>query len=280
MKHLYDIVSERTSKFTTNTYSTSFSLGIKLFNNKYHQPIYNIYGFVRLADEIVDTFHDYDKDLLLDEFIRETWSAIDRGISLNPVLNSFQLTVNKFGIDRSLIQSFLDSMAMDLDKTSYDRLGYEQYILGSAEVVGLMCLKVFLDGDQKKYEELTPYAKSLGSAFQKINFLRDMHADVAELGRVYFPNLDIASFNEAQKKLIEEDIDKDFKHALEGIMKLPQGVKLGVYVTHVYYYKLFEKIRRTPAEKLLHKRIRIPDAVKYYLILTTYLKSNLSGKAA
>ena len=272
MKDLYDELSFRISKLTTTAYSTSFSLGIRVFNKRFHDPIYGIYGFVRLADEIVDTFHAYDKERLLQDFKKDTHEAIEDGISLNPVLNSFQHVVNKYGIERELIDTFLLSMEMDLDKTTYDQYGYEKYILGSAEVIGLMCLRVFLEGDEKKYQELKDNAMSLGSAFQKINFLRDLRADYKTLGRTYFPGVDISNFNDDERQTIEIDIEKDFRHGYEGIKQLPAAVRRGVYIAYVYYYSLFNKIKNTSTTTLLNKRIRIPNIRKYWLLAISFLK--------
>ncbi|TVR72190.1 MAG: phytoene/squalene synthase family protein [Marinilabiliales bacterium] len=274
MKELYDKVSFRASKMTTIAYSTSFSLGIRVFDRKFHDPVYGIYGFVRLADEIVDTFHAYDKERLLKDFRKDTHQAISDGISLNPVLNSFQHVVNKYGIERDLVDTFLNSMEMDLEKRSYDNSGYERYILGSAEVVGLMCLRVFLEGDDGKYQELKPHAMSLGSAFQKINFLRDLHADYSTLGRTYFPGVDLENFSETDRIRIEEDIERDFRHGYDGIKKLPSSAKRGVYIAYIYYYSLFKKIRKTPTTALLKKRVRIPDSKKYWLLVLSYFKLN------
>ena len=272
MKDLYDELSFRISKLTTTAYSTSFSLGIRVFNKRFHDPIYGIYGFVRLADEIVDTFHAYDKERLLQDFKKDTHEAIEDGISLNPVLNSFQHVVNKYGIERELIDTFLLSMEMDLDKTTYDQYGYEKYILGSAEVIGLMCLRVFLEGDEKKYQELKDNAMSLGSAFQKINFLRDLRADYKTLGRTYFPGVDISNFNDSERQTIEKDIEKDFRHGYEGIKQLPSAVRRGVYIAYIYYYSLFNKIKNTSTTTLLNKRIRIPNIRKYWLLAISIFK--------
>lgn len=272
MKLHYDKISRRSSKLITNAYSTSFSLGIKLFNKKYHEPIYSIYGFVRLADEIVDSFHAYNKEKLLDKFRDDTWEAIYEGISLNPLLNSFQEVVNKFNIDHELIEQFLNSMEMDLYLNEYDRNKFEEYVLGSAEVVGLMCLKVFVDADEKLYSELKTPAMKLGSAFQKINFLRDLRADYLNLGRSYFPNLDLSEFSKDDKFRIENEIEKDFKDGLEGIRKLPRGIRFGVYIAYVYYTQLFKKIKRTPPRCLMKKRVRVPNRQKYSLIFSSYMK--------
>jgi phytoene/squalene synthetase len=258
---------------TTNAYSTSFSLGIKLFNKELHDPIYAIYGFVRLADEIVDTFHEYDKAMLMAEFRQDTVNALDRGISLNPILHSFQETVRKYNIEWELIDRFLKSMEMDLKDIEYNQMLFEDYILGSAEVVGLMCLHVFTYGDQKMYDELKLPAMRLGSAFQKINFLRDMHADHVQLGRTYFPGLDMDNFTQESKARIEEDIDKDFQDGLDGIRRLPKGARYGVYSAYVYYYNLFKKIKKLNTQRLLqNKRIRVPNSAKYGLLITSYLR--------
>ena len=277
MKALYAQVSYRISKLTTRTYTTSFSLGIRLFDKQFHDPIYAIYGFVRLADEIVDSFHGYDKDLLMAEFRRDTELAIERKISLNPILNSFQDTVHKYNIKWSHIDRFLKSMEMDLDEIEYNQMLYEDYILGSAEVVGLMCLHVFAEGDNEKYKQLIRPAMKLGSAFQKINFFRDMYNDHNHLGRTYFPGLDVKDFNHEAKKSIEADIEKDFKEGLEGIKKLPSGARYGVYVAYVYYYNLFKKIRRMHAKRLLEeKRIRIPNSSKYILLGFSFIRYKLN----
>lgn len=273
MKALYDSISRRTSKITTKAYSTSFSLGIRLFNKDLHDPIYAIYGFVRLADEIVDTFHDYDKALLMAEFRQDTVNAIERGISLNPILHSFQETVRKYNIEWELIDRFLKSMEMDLSDIEYNQMLFEDYILGSAEVVGLMCLHVFTYGDQKMYDELKQPAMRLGSAFQKINFLRDMHADHIHLGRTYFPGLDMSNFDQESKTRIEADIEKDFYDGLEGIRRLPSGARYGVYSAYVYYFNLFKKIKKLNSQRLLQdKRIRVPNSAKYGLLVTSYLR--------
>lgn len=273
MKALYDSISRRTSKMTTKAYSTSFSLGIRLFNKELHDPIYAIYGFVRLADEIVDTFHEYDKALLMAEFRQDTVNAIERGISLNPILHSFQETVRKYNIEWELIDRFLKSMEMDLSEIEYNQMLFEDYILGSAEVVGLMCLHVFTYGDQKMYDELKQPAMRLGSAFQKINFLRDMHADHIHLGRTYFPGLDMNNFDQESKIRIEADIEKDFMDGLDGIRRLPSGARYGVYSAYVYYFNLFKKIKKLNSQRLLQdKRIRVPNSAKYGLLVTSYLR--------
>lgn len=276
MESLYDKVCSRCSKIVTNYYSTSFSLGIRILNKEFHKPIYAIYGFVRFADEIVDTFHDHDKKDLLERFVQETHNSIREKISLNPILHSFQETVNTYQIDIALVDTFLHSMTMDLDKKAYDQHNYEEYILGSAEVVGLMCLKVFCRGDESVYQGLKGDAMRLGSAFQKINFLRDIRADYLDKGRVYFPNLDIERFDENSKKEIESDIKKDFDAGYNGIKKLPKGSRLGVYVAYTYYLALFKKIRNTPAATIIHERIRVPDFKKYFLFISCYLRHKLN----
>ena len=276
MKILFDNVSHEMSELTTKRYSTSFSLGISFLDKELHKPIYAIYGFVRFADEIVDSFHGFDKEALLLDFKEQTYRAIDQGISLNPILNSFQWAVNKFNIPSVLIDTFLNSMEMDLEKNAYDKAKYEQYILGSAEVVGLMCLKIFVDGDETEYEKLKPYAMKLGSAFQKINFLRDLKADYQELGRTYFPGIDLNEFNATVKKEIEADIEIDFQLGFEGIKQLPKKARFGVYMAYIYYYKLFKKIKTVPAHTILNERIRIHNNKKYRLFLTSYLRHNLN----
>ena len=246
-----------------------------MFAKELRQPIYNIYGFVRFADEIVDTFHDQDKELLSKEFRHDTMLALERGLSLNPILHAFQRTVLEFNIDRDLITAFLDSMDMDLYKTTFDRLQYEKYIYGSAEVIGLMCLKVFVGGDTAEYDRLSPAARQLGSAFQKINFLRDINSDYHERGRVYFPELDFNSFDCSEKLKIEEEIQAEFDQALIGIKNLPQGAKLGVYVAYKYYTKLLKKIQKCSATEVKEQRIRVGDSRKLLLLSTSALKYQL-----
>ena len=275
MKSLFDKMSFECSKYTTKLYSTSFSFGIKALSRKIHEPIYNIYGFVRLADEIVDSFHDYDKKDLFFKFKEDTISSIENKISLNPILNSFQKTVNEYKIDWHLIDTFLKSMEMDLHDQIYDEEKYNLYILGSAEVVGLMCLKVFVNGDIDKYNELKPYAMKLGSAFQKVNFLRDANADFEGLGRTYFPGVNMAKFNEFQKSKIEDDIENDFKEALIGIKKLPKSSKGGVYLAYRYYYKLFLKIKSMPSHLILKERIRIPNFRKLIIMIKSISRHQL-----
>jgi len=275
MKELFNKVSAEVSKRTTQTYSTSFSLGIYCLNKRLHEPIYNIYGFVRFADEIVDTFLDYNRAELLAEFRAETRKAIDRGISLNPILHSFQQTVNKYKIEWELIDCFLNSMEMDLHKAEHSERSYKEYILGSAEVVGLMCLRVFTEGNEEMYRTLKPTAMSLGSAFQKVNFLRDLRNDYHSLGRVYFPGVEIEDFDDNVKLQIEEDIDKDFDHALQGIRKLPASSRFGVYVAYVYYKQLHNKIRSIPPKRVLTERIRIPNYQKMGLLASSFFRHSL-----
>jgi phytoene/squalene synthetase len=272
---LYDQTCLKCSKITTKSYSTSFSLGIKTLAKKHHKSIYAIYGFVRFADEIVDTFHQQNKKEMLESFKQQTHEAIDNKHSLNPILHAFQLVVNQYNIDRSLIDTFLYSMEMDLHDIKYDQKAYETYILGSAEVVGLMCLYVFCEGDLKEYERLKKPAMKLGAAFQKINFLRDLNNDYFNLGRIYFPHLDISKFDEDAKKAIEKDIEQDFAAGFEGIKMLPDGARFGVYVAYVYYYALFQKIANTPPKVILSERVRIPNFRKYMLILSSYLRHSL-----
>ncbi|MCO5936020.1 phytoene/squalene synthase family protein [Mucilaginibacter sp. RB4R14] len=272
--NLFDETCFECSKLITTKYSTSFSTGINAFDKRFRYPVYAIYGFVRYADEIVDTFYDHDQRQLIDEFKEETFKAIDRGISTNPVLQSFQQVVNKYNIEKELIDAFLTSMKMDLDKTAYDDEGYKTYIYGSAEVVGLMCLRIFCENDAALYNQLVSKARSLGSAFQKINFLRDIKSDYEERGRTYFPEVDFTNFTEADKQLIETDIKQDFDDALEGIKLLPSGGRLGVYVAYIYYLQLFKKIKATTALTIMQKRIRVSDTQK----LSLYLKAKLHQK--
>lgn len=276
MKQLFDELSFSVSKATTEKYSTSFSLGIKALNIKLRPAIYAIYGYVRLADEIVDSFQGYPQAHLLDRFIEQTQQALDERISLNPILQSFQETVFKYKIDHELITVFLKSMAMDLSKLEYNNELYKEYIVGSAEVVGLMCLHVFVDGDLEKYEQLKPFAMKLGSAFQKINFLRDLKDDYHILGRTYFPNVDMDTFDNQTKIHIEEDIASEFKEALIGIKKLPLTSRFGVYLAYKYYWKLFKKIQKTPAQNILNNRIRIPDSQKLMLMMGSYMNYKLA----
>lgn len=275
MFELYEKTTFGCSKLITEQYSTSFTMGIKTLDKRFRMPIYAIYGFVRYADEIVDTFHDYDKKALLDRFREDTYRAIDERISLNPVLHSFQKIVNVYKIERPLIDAFLHSMEMDLYNIAYDESGYDEYIYGSAEVVGLMCLRVFCEGDESLYHKLKADARSLGAAFQKVNFLRDLKSDFVDRGRVYFPGVDFNEFEDA-KRTIEKDIQKDFDNALRGIMGLPLGAKNGVYLAYIYYLKLFEKIKRTPAKRIQHERIRVADTVKFALLAKTLVRGSLS----
>lgn len=277
MKTLFDQLSRQVSKAITQKYSTSFSLGIMALSPSIRPAIYAIYGYVRLADEIVDSFHGYNKQSLLERFSEQTWQAIDEGISLNPVLQSFQESVHQYKIDKSLIEQFLHSMQMDLTPMEYNTERYKEYILGSAEVVGLMCLQVFVEGDMYAYESLKPYAMKLGSAFQKVNFLRDLKDDYQVLGRTYFPNLEMSVFDNLTKSSIEEDIQSEFKEALIGIKKLPACSKFGVYLAYNYYLSLFEKIKRTPAQCIMKERIRIPNRKKISLMMSSYLQYKMAA---
>ncbi|MCH1405982.1 MAG: phytoene/squalene synthase family protein [Schleiferiaceae bacterium] len=276
MKALFDSVSIRASRMITKAYSTSFSLGILGLDKKYHDPIYAIYGFVRFADEIVDSFEGYPQKELLERFWKDTYLALDEKISLNPVLNGFQQVVNTFEIDRDLIETFLKSMEMDLYKNDYDEEGYKAYILGSAEVVGLMCLKVFVDGSEERYQTLKKPAMQLGSAFQKINFLRDLHTDYKKLGRTYFPGVDLNNFDETVKTEIEADIDIDFRAGYEGIKQLPKGARFGVYIAYVYYYSLFKKIKKTHCDIILSQRVRISNKRKYGLFVSSFVRHTIN----
>jgi phytoene/squalene synthetase len=276
MMQLFHEVSQECSRITTEKYSTSFSSSIRLLHKDLRTPIFNIYGFVRFADEIVDTFHDHDKASLLEEFKAATYDAINRGISLNPILHSFQITVNQYKIDHALIDAFLYSMELDLDKRKYDRSGYEEYIYGSAEVVGLMCLHVFCDGNKSEYERLKPSARSLGAAFQKVNFLRDLKADYEGLDRVYFPGCDFRNFTNADKEQIELDIQKDFDDAYKGIIELPLKARFGVYVAYKYYLSLFKKIKKIQPQKIMEERVRIPDYGKIYILAKAGIRSQLN----
>ena len=275
MKALYDEVSYDLSKNLTKSYSTSFSLGIRFLAPGLRDPIYAIYGFVRLADEIVDTFHDYDKEKLFLRFKENVDLALEDRISVNPLLNSFQQVVHKYNIERELIDAFLYSMEMDLDKEDYDREDFDRYVLGAAEVVGLMCLHVFVNGEEEKYKHLKPMGMRLGAAYQKINFLRDLAADYDNMGRSYFPEVDLSNFTEEDKAVIEDEIEEDFMEGLKGIKQLPAGSRLGVYLSFVYYYRLFQKIRGLPAVEVRKKRIRLSNLRKYFLLLNTYLRFRL-----
>jgi phytoene/squalene synthetase len=261
------------SKRLTISYSTSFSWGIKAFAPEFRDPIYAIYGFVRVADEIVDTFHEFDKETLLQKFRRDTNEAIESGISTNPIIHAFQKVVNDFNIDIKLIDAFLDSMEMDLHESSYQRDDYDKYIYGSAEVVGLMCLYVFVNGDSEKYKKLEHSARMLGSAFQKVNFLRDIKSDLAERGRIYLPDVNKEyMINNENKKKLEKEIDAEFHQAFLGIVKLPIGVKLGVYSAYLYYIMLFKKIKRLDVNQLLNRRVRISNYHKFYLLLKSVIE--------
>jgi phytoene/squalene synthetase len=277
MKSIFDKFSADCSKNVTNSYSTSFSLATKMLSKSIRQDIYNIYGFVRFADEIVDTFHDYNKKELLERFIDELNYSLKNKISSNPILNSFQNTVNKYNIDYELISSFLKSMKMDLKKIKYNsEKEYQEYIYGSADVVGLMCLKVFLDGNEKYYQKLKPNAMALGSAFQKVNFLRDLNADFHELNRTYFPNLDFKNFNDDSKKLILNDIENDFRNALVGIQKLPNNSKFGVYAAYKYYKRLLKKLKKTSFIRIKNERIRVPNYQKVDVLARSYVRYRLN----
>lgn len=272
MKSLFDSVSKDCSRVVTHSYSTSFSIATKLLAPSIRQDIYNIYGFVRFADEIVDTFHDYDKKVLFERFKQDMYHAIEHKISLNPILNSFQETVNKFNIDAHLYEAFMDSMEKDLYKSNYlTQEEYENYIYGSADVVGLMCLKVFVKGDEEMYNNLKHDAKKLGSAFQKVNFLRDLKADCENLERSYFPNADLNCLDEDTKAMIISEIDADFKAGLRGIAQLPVEAKLGVYTAYIYYSKLLQKLKNTPSLEIKNRRIRVPNYQKASLLAKSYI---------
>jgi phytoene/squalene synthetase len=277
MKSIFDKVSNDCSKLVIKRYSTSFYFSSSLLSKTIRQDIFNIYGFVRLADEIVDTFHEYPKQELLEDFEKELWRSVDNKISLNPILNSFQHTVNKYSIPKDLINSFLDSMKMDLEKKEYNSVEeYKKYIYGSADVVGLMCLKVFVKGSESSFSELSPFAISLGSAFQKVNFLRDLKDDSNVLNRVYFPNVDMNNFNEKSKKEIILEIEKDFSNSVKGIVKLPKNSKFAVYIAYRYYNKLLKKLKRTSSENIVKKRIRIHNLQKFIVIARSYVKYQLN----
>jgi len=272
----YKDTSFRITKRITVSYSTSFSWGIKAFAPEYRDPIFAIYSFVRIADEIVDTFHDFNKAELLNKFEDDTWDAIEKGISTNPVLQAFQETVRKYNIDHSLIKAFLKSMEMDLSNSSYDRNNYNDYIYGSAEVVGLMCLKVFVDGKEDKYNELEYSARMLGAAFQKVNFLRDIQSDINERGRIYLPGVHHHDFiDNANKSSLESEVENEFREAFKGILRLPIKVKLGVYSAYLYYLMLFRKIKKMDVEQLRSNRVRISNWFKFYLLLKSYWEVKL-----
>ena len=273
---MFHNVSQQCSRITTEAYSTSFASAIRLLHADLRQPVYNIYGFVRFADEIVDTFHNFDKALLLEQFKQETYQCIASGISLNPVLHSFQLTVRQYNIDHSLIAAFFNSMEMDLNTSTYDEKRYNEYIYGSAEVVGLMCLHIFCDGNRAQFDKLQPSAQALGAAFQKVNFLRDVNADYNSLARTYFPGVDFSNFTAKMKRDIEQDIARDFENAYQGIIALPWKARFGVYVAYKYYLSLFKKIKRVQAERILQQRIRIPNYKKALIVMRAGLKNQLN----
>ncbi len=277
MIELFHNTSHQCSKLTTELYSTSFSSAIRMLHTDLRGPIYDIYGFVRFADEIVDTFHGFDKEKLLAEFKKETYQSIERGISLNPILHSFQLTVNKYNIDKALIEAFFNSMEMDLSERKYDEADYSNYIYGSAEVVGLMCLYIFCEGNVLECEKLKPSAQSLGAAFQKINFLRDLKADNEQLNRTYFPGVNFKNFTEEDKRIIEADISDDLKKAYEGIIMLPQKARFGVYVAYKYYLTLFKKIKSAEPALLLQSRVRISNTFKAVILLKAGLRSSFNS---
>lgn len=276
MRKLFDQYCYDAARGVTRAYSTSFYAGVKALDKSIRADIHNIYGFVRFADEIVDTFHDQDQRALLAEFKEDTFRAIERGFSMNPILNAFQHSVNKYQIDHQLIHQFLHSMAMDLDPQTYTREKYEEYILGSAEVVGLMCLKIFVYGNEAEYQKLKPYAMKLGSAFQKINFLRDLNADLNDLGRLYFPGLDMNNITVHDKLRIEDEIQKEFEEALIGIKMLPRSSRFGVYVSYKYYRKLLREIKRRTAQELFSSRIRVPNQVKLLVFAKSYIRNTIN----
>ncbi|WP_179316818.1 phytoene/squalene synthase family protein [Winogradskyella undariae] len=277
MKLIFDTVSKECSKVVTNAYSTSFSLATKMLSDTIRQDIYNIYGFVRFADEIVDSFHDYDKEKLFTMFEKDLEAALENKISLNPILNSFQETYHKYGIDKHFVDVFMNSMRLDLHKKDYlTNEEYKAYIYGSADVVGLMCLKVFVKGNQAQFDELKDSAMSLGSAFQKVNFLRDLKADFEDLSRTYFPNTDLTQLDEASKKAIITEIEEDFAKGLEGIKRLPLEARFGVFMAYRYYSKLLDKLKQTPALQIKSTRIRVPNYKKIELLTRSYVKYQLN----
>ena len=277
MKKLYDTVSEDCSRMVTQSYSTSFSMATKMLDPTIRNHIYNVYGFVRFADEIVDSFHDYPKEELLDRFEEDLYYSLDKKISLNPILNAFQKTVNEFSINHELISAFLRSMRWDLKKkVCRTEQEYKDYIYGSADVVGLMCLKIFVKGNDEQYKALTPAAMSLGSAFQKVNFLRDLKNDFQELDRTYFPDVNFKHFDEKSKRAIIQVIEKDFAIALEGIFKLPSEARFGVYTAYRYYSKLLAKLKRTPSLNIQNTRIRVPNYQKMSVFARSYVKYRLN----
>lgn len=276
MINLYNSVCHQCSEVVTKNYSTSFSLGIRMFSKEFRKPIYSIYGFVRFADEIVDTFYNCDQEQVLNRFREDTFKAIDEKFSINPVLHAFQDVVNEYNIDHKLISAFLDSMEMDLHLTEHTCESYKEYIYGSAEVVGLMCLKVFLKDNPDDYERLIPNASALGSAFQKVNFLRDIKSDFQDRKRVYFPNVDFENFNKCEKEQIENDIQREFDFAYKGIIQLPRGVRFGVYTAYIYYVNLFNKIKNAPKETILSQRVRISNPQKLYLLTKSAVRNQFN----
>lgn len=276
MIEIFDKTSQQCSKITAENYSTSFATAIRFLHEDIRADVCNIYGFVRFTDEIVDSFHNYDKEALLSSFEKETWKAIEERISLNPILHSFQLTVNKYNIDTALIAAFFGSMQYDLHNILYDEIMYKEYIYGSAEVVGLMCLYIFCQGDKIMYDHLKQYARSLGAAFQKVNFLRDLKADYEQLNRMYFPGCSFKSFTQQNKKQIEEDIEKDFEQAYQGILLLPSSAKLAVYIAYKYYFSLFKKIKRLTPKAICKKRIRLADHIKILIVAKAGIRHQLN----
>jgi len=277
LKELFDIVSESCSKKVTETYSTSFSLATRMLGPSIRQDIYNIYGFVRFADEIVDSFHDYEKEILFKRFENALEEALQDRISLNPILNSFQNTVYKYNIDKELIDTFMSSMRLDLTKSNYATAEeFNEYIYGSADVVGLMCLKVFVKGDVDKYSSLKESAMNLGSAFQKVNFLRDLKEDHETLSRTYFPNTNLDALDEISKQKIVEEITDNFNKGYQGILLLPHEAKLGVFIAYRYYKRLLKKLQQTPAVEIKNARIRVPNIEKIGLLTRSYVKYQLN----
>jgi len=276
MIEIFHKTSQQCSKITAENYSTSFATAIRFLQEDIRADICNIYGFVRFTDEIVDTFHNYNKEELLYSFENEIWKAIEEKISLNPILHSFQLTVNKYNIDPALIDAFFNSMQYDLHNIPYDETIYKEYIYGSAEAVGLMCLHVFCEGDKSMYNSLKQSARSLGAAFQKVNFLRDIKADHEQLNRMYFPNCSYKNFTLQNKKEIEEDIEIDFDNAYRGILRLPSSARFGVYVAYKYYFSLFKKIKRLPPKAICQKRIRVADYTKILIVAESALRYQLN----
>lgn len=277
MKNIFDEVSYSCSENVTKTYSTSFSLATRLLSKNIRKDIYNIYGFVRFADEIVDSFHDYNKTELFNDFSIDLEKALHNRIHLNPILNSFQHTFHKYSLDKNLVDSFMKSMRMDLTKKKYSTVEeYKEYIYGSADVVGLMCLKVFVQGNANMYKKLKNSAMKLGSAFQKVNFLRDLKADKEDLNRTYFPNTKFEKLSESEKNEIINDIESDFNEGLEGIKELPLDAKFGVFMAYRYYNQLLKKLKKTPATEIINKRIRVPNLKKLELLTRSYVKYQLN----